>query len=95
MAAVDDYLTKISETRLLESPGTQPLRKELLTAALGFYLKFLEERKDDPDVQAAVAAAYLRVAKIHAAGGDAQERKKATAEAFSGSRNLSPSTRMT
>jgi len=82
MAAVDDYLTKISETRLLESPGTQPLRKELLTSALGFYLAFLEERKDDPEVQAAVAAAYLRVAKIHNAVGDAQERKKALAEAL-------------
>ena len=82
MAAVDDYLTKVSETKLLENPGTQPLRKDLLTSALGFYLEFLEERKDDPNVQAAVASAYLRVAKIHAALGEVWESRKAAAAAL-------------
>ena len=41
-AAVDDYLTTISESRLLKSrsPGLQPLRKELLTTALKYYEDF-------------------------------------------------------
>ena len=28
--AIEEYLTKVSESRLLEEPGLQPLRKELL-----------------------------------------------------------------
>ena len=63
MAAVDDYLTKVSETKLLENPGMQPLRKDLLTSALRFYQEFLKEREDDPNVRRAVAAANLRSGK--------------------------------
>ena len=47
--AVDDYLTKVSESTLLRAPqpGLQPLRKELLEAALRYYqeLPFASERK--------------------------------------------------
>src|SRR5205823_11851244 len=35
--AVDDWFTRISQTTLLEAPGLQPLRKELLEAALSYY----------------------------------------------------------
>ena len=44
-AAVDDYLTTISESRLLKSPlpGLQPLRKELLTTALKYYEDFVSQ----------------------------------------------------
>src|SRR5207244_1909303 len=60
-AAVDHYMTKVSETKLLENPGMQPLRRDLLTSALGFYEAFLKERRDDPNLKLAVAAAQLRV----------------------------------
>jgi hypothetical protein len=65
-AAVDDYLTTVSESRLLNSPlpGLQPLRKELLTTALKYYQDFASQNRDDPVLRAELAAAYLRVAEI-------------------------------
>ncbi len=64
--AVDDYLTTISESRLLESPlpGLQPLRKELLAKALKYYEDFVSRNRDDPGLRADLAAAYLRVGEI-------------------------------
>jgi serine/threonine-protein kinase len=64
--AVDDSLTRISESRLLHVPGLQPLRKELLESALKYYQGFLAQRSDDPAVQKDLATAYTRVAKITA-----------------------------
>ena len=65
-AAVDDYLTTISENRLLNSqlPGLQPLRKELLTTALKYYEDFVRRHEDDADLRAELAAATLRVGEI-------------------------------
>src|SRR5262249_11793019 len=40
-------------------------RRELLRAALGYYRDFLEEARDDPELQADVAAAYFRVASAN------------------------------
>ncbi|MFL5244307.1 MAG: protein kinase domain-containing protein [Gemmataceae bacterium] len=65
-AAVDDYLTKISENQLLQVPGMQLLRRELLQSALTFYQGFLKERGDDPTIRAGLAAARLSVGKIQA-----------------------------
>jgi len=64
--AVDDYLTTISESRLLKSPlpGLQPLRKELLATALKYYQEFVSRHQDDPGLRADLAAAYLRVGEI-------------------------------
>ncbi len=65
-AAVDDYLTKISESRLLESrlPGLQPLRNELLATALKYYEEFVSRNQDDPGLRADLAAAHVRVGEI-------------------------------
>src|SRR4029078_3424234 len=66
---VDEYFTLVSESKLLNVPGLQPLRKELLDAALNFYKKTATERTSDPSVLADMAAAYMRVAQIdHAIG---------------------------
>jgi serine/threonine protein kinase len=64
---VDNYFTRISETTLLDVPGLQPLRKELLEAALGYYQDFLADRSDDPRLRIELAAAYLRVGQIYSA----------------------------
>jgi tetratricopeptide (TPR) repeat protein len=70
-AAVDDYLTKVSDSQLLQVAGMQPLRRELLKSALGFYEGFLKERGHDPAVRAGLAGAQLRVGKIlHELGRD-------------------------
>jgi tetratricopeptide (TPR) repeat protein len=62
--AVDEYFTRVSESRLLNREGLQPLRKELLEAALRYYRKFLRQHSDDPTVRAELAATYLRVGWI-------------------------------
>jgi serine/threonine-protein kinase len=49
-AAVDEYLTKISESRLLDVPRMEPLRKQLLETALAYYRKFVERHGHDPAV---------------------------------------------
>jgi serine/threonine-protein kinase len=63
--AVDEYFTKVSESQLLQVPGMQPLRRQLLESALSYYQDFLKERGDDPTIRAGLAAAYLHVGKIH------------------------------
>ncbi len=73
--AVDDYLTTISESRLLDSPlpGLQPLRKELLVTALKYYEDFVQRHQDDTDLRADLAAATLRVGEITDQIGSKQE----------------------
>lgn len=61
---VGNYLTTISEERLLNEPGLQALRKELLLKAQRYYEKFVQERGQDPAVQAALAMAYHRLGLI-------------------------------
>ena len=84
-AAVDDYLTTISENRLLKSPlpGLQPLRKELLTTALKYYEDFVSQNHDDPVLQVELAAAYLRVAEITDQIGSKEEALKTFQTALS------------
>jgi serine/threonine protein kinase len=67
-AAVDDYLTTVSESTLLKSslPGLQPLRKELLQTALRYYQGFVRENQDDPTLRFELASANFRVGVITA-----------------------------
>jgi tetratricopeptide (TPR) repeat protein/tRNA A-37 threonylcarbamoyl transferase component Bud32 len=83
LATVDDYLTRVSDSELLKYPGMQPLRRELLTSALRFYTGFLNDRKDDPRIQAAVADASFRVGRIQSDLGNYTEANKAYHEAAS------------
>jgi tetratricopeptide (TPR) repeat protein/serine/threonine protein kinase len=62
--AVEEYFTLVSESKLLDVPGLQPLRKQLLEAALRYFEDFADRKSDDPRVLAELAAAYLRVAEI-------------------------------
>ncbi len=61
---VDEFFTRVSETKLLNAPGVQPLRQELLRDALAYYQGFVEKRGDDPKLQAEMAATYYRIALI-------------------------------
>src|SRR5262249_38596520 len=62
--AVEEYLTLISESTLLEEPALEPLRKQLLQTALRYYQGFVQEHGEDPELQAELAAAYIRVAQV-------------------------------
>jgi tetratricopeptide (TPR) repeat protein len=46
-----------------------PLRRQLLQSALDYYQGFLAEQRDDPGVQAEIAATYWRVGQLRAAMG--------------------------
>ena len=45
---VDDYFVRVSESHLLKAAGLQPLRRELLEAALKFYEELTQQRSNDP-----------------------------------------------
>lgn len=62
---VDEYFTQISENKLLDVPGLQTLRKDLLYGALRFYQRSADERSDDPDVLADLAATYMSMSGIN------------------------------
>jgi serine/threonine-protein kinase len=72
-AAVDEYFTTVSESKLLNVPGLQPLRKELLDAAQRYYRDFLQKRGDDPSVRADAASASFRVGWVSLAIGEPKE----------------------
>lgn len=65
--AVDTYLTRVSEDRLLNQPGLQPLQQQLLRDALEYYEQFVAERSDDPSVREELAASLFRVGLIEEA----------------------------
>jgi eukaryotic-like serine/threonine-protein kinase len=62
--AVDEYFTKVSQSKLLNVPGLQPLRKELLESAQKYYQDFLRDRGGDPTVRADAAEAWYRLGSI-------------------------------
>jgi tetratricopeptide (TPR) repeat protein len=64
-AAVNDYLTAVSDDDRLKAPGLGPLRAQLLQSALGFYQDFLKERGSDPALRRELAAVYLKVGGIY------------------------------
>jgi eukaryotic-like serine/threonine-protein kinase len=64
MDVVDKLFTRVSEDTLLNRPGMQPLRKDLLQEALTYYQKFLREGAADPRVQDELGSAYFRVGLI-------------------------------
>ena len=70
-AAVDQFLTRVTEDALLKAPGLQSLRRDLLRSALRFYDEFLKQRGGDPGLRAALADVQLRVGKIQQDLGDA------------------------
>jgi WD40 repeat protein/Flp pilus assembly protein TadD/predicted Ser/Thr protein kinase len=65
-SAVDGYLTRVAESRLLGVPGLQPLRRDLLESALTYYQAFVRQRAGDPALQHELASALGRVARINA-----------------------------
>ncbi len=62
--AVDEYLTKVTDSQLLSVPGLQPLRQDLLRSALTFYDDFLKIRGQDPALRSALAAVHVKVGRI-------------------------------
>ena len=62
--AVDQYFTRVSQSKLFDVPTLLPLRKELLEDAARYYQTLLSERGDNPALLADLAVADLRLAEI-------------------------------
>ncbi|HEV3298221.1 MAG TPA: protein kinase [Planctomycetaceae bacterium] len=62
--AVDQYFTRVSQSKLFDVPTLQPLRKELLEDAVRYYQTLLSDRGENPALLADLAVADLRLAEI-------------------------------
>lgn len=72
-AAVNDLFTLVSEERLLNEPGLQTVRRDLLERARGYYERFLERRSNDPALQTELAGTKYRMGLIEEALGEPQK----------------------
>ena len=79
--AVDEYFTKVSESKLLNVPGLQPLRKDLLESARKYYDQFLRDRGKDTSVRAEAAEAWYRLGFVASQVGTPIEAAKSLQEA--------------
>ena len=64
-AAVDEFFTTVSQSKLFDVPGLQPVRKELLESAVRYYRNLAAEAGDDLSVRAGLAAAHFRLAEAY------------------------------
>jgi len=67
---VDDYFTRVSQTKLLDAPGLQPLRKDLLELARSYHQELVEKGAGDVETLSDLAAAHFRVGEINGLLGD-------------------------
>ncbi|MDP6443702.1 MAG: protein kinase [Pirellulaceae bacterium] len=61
---VFDFLTRVSDETLLNQPGMQTLKRDLLTKALSYYQSFLSERGDDPAIREEAARIHYSIGLI-------------------------------
>jgi serine/threonine-protein kinase len=61
---VNDFFTTVSEDLLLNQPGMQPLRAQLLQKALSHYKQYLSDHENDQQLQAEIAATQYRIGRI-------------------------------
>jgi serine/threonine-protein kinase len=71
--AVDEFFTRVSESTLLEQPGLQPLRRQLLQDARKYYQEFSSQRADDPEILEELAATHFRLAMVDQALGHVED----------------------
>jgi len=64
--AVNVFFTRVSEETLLDQPGLQPLRRDLLSRAGDYYQRFLAQRAGDPSLEQELAETHYRVGVIAA-----------------------------
>ena len=89
LQVVNELFTRVSEDELLNEPGMQPLRKDLLERALKHYEYFLAESGGNPAVQDEVAASRFRVGLINQLTGGREAAREALTTARDLQRDLS------
>lgn len=63
-SVVDRFFTRVAG-QLATMPAADPIRRELLADALGYYQSFIEQAAGDRAVQRELASAYFRVGEIN------------------------------
>jgi tetratricopeptide (TPR) repeat protein len=74
-AAAHKFLVAVNEERLLDEPGMQGLRQQLLMEALDYYQKFLDKRPGDPVVRQERAEANRQLGEVYAQVGRMSEAR--------------------
>lgn len=63
--------------RLVDVPGAEQVRQDLLRETLGYYQRFIEQARDDASLQADLGVTYNKIGKITAEIGSTEEAIKA------------------
>ena len=82
LQAVNEYLSQVTDNELLSVPGLQPLREDLLKAALRFYTQFTQERASDKTLVQELASAHHRLATIQSELGNEAAARAANQESI-------------
>ncbi|MFP6695031.1 MAG: protein kinase [Pirellulales bacterium] len=62
--AIDRLYTLVSETELLNEPGMQSFRKQLLSEARNLYQETLKQQGDNPTIRRELALSHFRLGRI-------------------------------
>ena len=79
--AFDQYYSLVSDNSLLDAPANEPLLREILADAIRDCQKFLSQYGNRPDLDAEVAATYIRLAQLQLAIGDSNSTGASTVAA--------------
>jgi len=77
-----DEMTRVAEKELVDVPGSERARRELLQKAQVFYAGFAEENRDEPILLEEIALAYRRLGVIHTELGNFFQADEAFAKAI-------------
>jgi tetratricopeptide (TPR) repeat protein/predicted Ser/Thr protein kinase len=79
---VNQFLVKVSDSPDMTAHGLEPLRKQLLNLAIGYYQALVREEDSEPRMQAERGRAYSRLAGLLAETGNAAGAETAFREAL-------------
>jgi tetratricopeptide (TPR) repeat protein/tRNA A-37 threonylcarbamoyl transferase component Bud32 len=68
--AVEEFVA-MSDNRLLDEPGSQPLKRDLVSTAMNYYQEFLSQNRNSPALAAEVGATHIRLWQLHFSNGEA------------------------
>ncbi|MGD9720134.1 MAG: protein kinase [Pirellulales bacterium] len=82
------YFTSMRQSDLLNRPGQQAVREEMLTLALNYYSQFIDQYADDPSLRAELADAYAGAGVLHTLIGSHEKAQSFLQKAIAGYQRL-------
>lgn len=77
-----EEMTRVAEKELVDVPGSEQVRRELLEKAQVFYAGFVAENRDDPASLEEIVLAYDHIGIIHTELGNYSQAREAFGEAI-------------